>query len=89
MQIFEVHWNESACRKSGRIGLEQVIAWLTVGGEELTYNELVSAPTADVTTVKIHWNIFLFTLDGKYLTVDVKNVYLKNPMKKSKYNKSR
>ena len=25
MHIFEVHSNESACRKSGRLGLEQVI----------------------------------------------------------------
>ena len=27
MHSFEVHSNESACRKSGRLGLEQVIHW--------------------------------------------------------------
>ena len=32
MHIFEVRSNESACRKSGRLGLEQV-CWRSVLGE--------------------------------------------------------
>ena len=31
MHSFEVHSNESACRKSGRLGLEQVLS--AVGGK--------------------------------------------------------
>ena len=30
MHSFEVHSNESACRKSGRLGLEQVISNIVV-----------------------------------------------------------
>ena len=30
MHSFEVHSNESACRKSGRLGLEQVLGGMSV-----------------------------------------------------------
>ena len=33
MHSFEVHSNESACRKSGRLGLDQVITTLVPGGD--------------------------------------------------------
>ena len=36
---------------------------------------------------KLHWNSVLSTPDGKYLIVDVKSFYLKNPMNKDKYSK--
>ena len=58
-----------------------------MGGEKLYYDVPVSTPTVDLTTAKLHWNSFLSTPDGKYLIVDVKNFYLKNIMKKSRYYK--
>ena len=60
---------------------------LTVGGNKLSYNGPVSTPTVYLTTDKLHWNRFFSTPDGKYLIVDVKNFYLKNPMNKAEYYK--
>ena len=40
MHIFEVHSNESACRKSGRLGMEQVIR--EVQGCTLTWQKIES-----------------------------------------------
>ena len=59
----------------------------TVGGNKLSYEGPVSTHTADLTTAKLHWNRVLSTPDGKYLIVDVKNFYLKNPMEKEEYIK--
>ena len=60
---------------------------LTVGGDKLTYDGPLSTPKEYLTTAKLHWNIVLSTPYRKYLIVDVKNFYLNNPMKKSKYYK--
>ena len=57
----------------------------TVRGNKITYYGSVSTPTEYLTMDKIHWNIVLYTLDRKYLIVDVKNFYLKNPTKKAEY----
>ena len=59
-----------------------------MGGNKLTYNGPVYTPTADLTTSKLHWNSVLSTRYGKYLIVDVKNLYLKNPTKKEEYYKT-
>ena len=38
---------------------------LTVGGDTFSYKGPVSAPTSYLTTAKLHWNIVLYTPDGK------------------------
>ena len=58
-----------------------------MGGDKISYEGPVSTPTADLKTAKLHWNSVLYTLDGKYLVVDVKNFYLNNPMNKAEYIK--
>ena len=58
-----------------------------MGGDKISYEGPVSTPTVDLTTAKIHWNRVLYIPDGKYLIIDVKNFYLKNPMKKVEYIK--
>ena len=58
-----------------------------MGGENISYDDPVSITTSDLTTAKIHWNSVLSTPDGKYLIVDVKNLYLNNPIKKAEYYK--
>ena len=60
---------------------------IAVGGENISYDDPVSITTSDLTTAKIHWNSVLSTPDGKYLIVDVKNLYLNNPIKKAEYYK--
>ena len=60
---------------------------LTVGGDKLSYEGPVSTPTAYLITAKLHWNSVLSTPYGKYLIVDVKNFYLKNPINKAEYLK--
>ena len=56
---------------------------LTVGGDKLSYYDPFSNPTADLITAQLHWNSVLSTPYVKYLTVDVKNFYLNNPMNKA------
>ena len=41
MHSFEVHSNESACRKKVRLGLEQVLCWLIVSLLQMASNWLV------------------------------------------------
>ena len=43
MHSFEVHSNESACRKSGRLGLEQVI-YEQLSGSKLSWTR-IKTPT--------------------------------------------
>ena len=61
------------------------IVKLTVVGYKLTFDGPVSNPTSDLTTSKLHWNTVLLTPGAKYLVVDIKNFYLKNPMSKHEY----
>ena len=58
-----------------------------MGGNKLSYEGPVSTSTADFTTAKLHWNIILYTPNGKYLIVDVKNFYLNNSINKAEYLK--
>lgn len=41
-----------------------------------------SAPTIDVTTIKVLWNSTLSTLDAKYMTLNISNFYLGTPMER-------
>ena len=64
---------------------ENHIVSIKVGGKKLTYGDPLSTPTVDLNTEKIHMDSVLSTPDAKYLIVDVKNFYLKNPTNKNKY----
>ena len=52
------------------------------GGGKLTYDIPVSTPTVDLPTAKLHWKSVLSTPNLKYLIVDIKNLYPRNPMKR-------
>ena len=56
---------------------------LKVGGDKISYEGLVSTPTENLKTAKLHWNSVLYTPNRKYLIFDVKNFYLNNPMNKA------
>ena len=60
---------------------------VAVGSNKTTYDGPVYTPTADLITTKLHLNSVLSTPYSKYLIIDVKNFYLKNPMKKNEYYK--
>ena len=60
---------------------------LTVGGDKLTFDGLVSVPTSDLKTSKIHWNSVILNLGVKYIMVNVKNFYLKKPTAEHEYYK--
>ena len=60
---------------------------IALGGNKISYEGLVSTPTAYLTTAKLNWNSVLSTPYGKSLIVDLKIFYLKNPMNKAEYLK--
>ena len=55
---------------------------LSVGGNNLTYDDPVSSPTSDLIMTKLPQNRILSTPEEKYLIVDENNFILNNPMKK-------
>ena len=52
--------------------------WVTLRGDNLTYDGLAYTPTPDLETSTLHWNIFLLTPGSKYLAINVKIIYLNN-----------
>ena len=58
---------------------------LTVGGDRIDYPFDVSAPTCDLTTIKLLWNSTLSTPGAKFFTMDISNFYLGTPMKRPEY----
>ena len=60
---------------------------LTVGGDKLTFDILVSTPTSDLTTSKQHCNSIILTPGNKYLVFNIKNFYLNNPVFNYEYYK--
>ena len=60
---------------------------LTVGGDRINYPEDCRTPTADMTLFKIHVNSILSTQRAKCLTMDIKDFYLRTPMKRPEYMK--
>ena len=52
----------------------------TVGGDKLTYDGIVSTPTADLTVVKTLLNSVVSTPGARFLTIDIKDFYLNTPM---------
>ena len=60
---------------------------LTVGGDILTFDIPVSAPTSNITTSKLHWGSVILTPGSRYLVFDVKNFYLNNVISKHEFYK--
>jgi hypothetical protein len=58
---------------------------LTVGGNLIDYPGDTHAPTADITSFKLHVNSTLSTPGAKMMCADVKNFYLNTPMDKPEY----
>ena len=56
-----------------------------VGGDKVHYPGDVGTPTTDLTLVKIHVNSVISTQGARYMTLDVKNFYLKPSMTRYEY----
>ena len=57
----------------------------TVGGDRIVYEGKVSTPTADLTTIKCLLNSVISTKDARFMTLDIKDFYLNNPMPTFEY----
>jgi hypothetical protein len=57
----------------------------TVGGNRIDYDGDVSTKTADLTTIKILLNSVISTPNARFMTGDLKDFYLKTPMKTYEY----
>ena len=56
MHSFEVHSNESACRKSGRLGLEQVYSGVTLDSRNMYFVDIsldIGGFKADIETFQL------------------------------------
>lgn len=60
-------------------------ARLTVGGDRINYPWDVSTPTAELPTIKLHWNSTISTKGARYVKLDVVNFYLGTPMDRPEY----
>ena len=53
---------------------------LTVGGDRIICHYDSSTPVANLTIVKIHFNIIISTPKAKFLGADIRNLYLNNDL---------
>jgi hypothetical protein len=58
---------------------------LTAGGNRINYLDDCSTPTADMTLFKILINSILSTPKAKCIMMDIKDFYLRTPMKRPEY----
>jgi hypothetical protein len=58
---------------------------LVAGGDRVHYPGNVGKPTADLLTVKLLLNSVISTPKAKFMTMDIKDFYLKTPMARYKY----
>ena len=65
--------------------LEKNRSRLTVGGDRIKYPFDVSAPTADLPTIKLLWNSVLSSPGAKYFTMDISNFYLGSPLPRPEF----
>ena len=56
-----------------------------MGGDRIHCEYDISAPTCDLTTIKLHWNSVLSTPGAKYATFDTSKIYLGTPMARPEY----
>ena len=66
---------------------EQNRTRLTIGGDRINYDGDCGTPTADLLTVKLLLNSVISTDGAKFMTLDIKNFYLKTPLERYKYLK--
>jgi hypothetical protein len=58
---------------------------ITASGNLINYSGKLMTQTADITTLKLHWNSVLGTPGAKYMYLDIKNFYLLAPLDRYKY----
>ena len=58
---------------------------ITVGGNRINYPGDCGTPTADLLTVKLLLNSIVSTMGAKFMTIDIKDLYLMTPMDHPKY----
>ena len=58
---------------------------MLAGGDRINCDYDTSAPTCDLTTIKLHWNSVLLIPGAKYATSDIPDFYLGTPMPKPEY----
>ena len=58
---------------------------LTAGGDRINYPDDCGTPTADMTLFKILINSILSTPNAKCTMMDIKDFYLRTPMKRPEY----
>ena len=58
---------------------------LTVGGGRVAYPGDCGTPTVELATVKLLLNITVSTLNAKFMTIDINDFYLNNPMARREY----
>ena len=58
---------------------------ITVGGYRINYPGDCGTPTADLITVTLLLNSIVSTMGAKFMTIDIKDVYLMTPMDRPKY----
>ena len=59
---------------------EQNRTRLTIGGDRINYDGDCSTPIANLLTVKLLLNSVISTDGAKFMTIDIKNFYLKTPL---------
>lgn len=58
---------------------------ITVGGDRINYPYEVATPTADLLTVKLLINSVISREGARFVSVDIKNIYLCTPLKRFDY----
>jgi hypothetical protein len=58
---------------------------ITMGGNLINYPGNCGTPTADLLTVKLLRNRIIFTSNTKFMSIDIKDFYLKTPMARYEY----
>ena len=61
---------------------------MTVGGNKINNPNEVSTPTADMLLVKILYNSIISTKGAKFMTGNIKNLYLMMPLRATKQGQS-
>ena len=58
---------------------------ITVGGNNIIYKGYVGTPTANLETVKMLSNSIISTMEGKFMTMDTKKIYLNTLLENYEY----
>jgi hypothetical protein len=56
-----------------------------MGGNLVNYPDNCGTPTADILTIKLLFDSIMSTNNAKFMTINIKNIYLVTPMKHYKY----